>query len=65
VAAVASSLTAQTGINVTGVTVHADADTGTVTLAGHAPTAAVKSTLVAAARHTPGVRNVVDKITVN
>jgi osmotically-inducible protein OsmY len=64
VAAVASSLTAQTGINVTGITVHADASTGTVTLVGHAPTAAVKSTLIAAAHHTPGVRNVVDRIAV-
>lgn len=64
VAAVASSLTAQTGVNVSGITVRADAEAGVVTLAGHAPTAAIKSTLVAAARHTPGVRNVVDRIAV-
>lgn len=62
VAAVEAALTAQTGVNVTGIKVSADA--GAVTLSGHANTAAIKSTLVDAARHTPGVRNVVDRITV-
>jgi osmotically-inducible protein OsmY len=49
-------------VNVTGVRVKVAA--GTVTLAGDAPTGAIKSTLVAAARRTPGVRNVIDRITV-
>jgi osmotically-inducible protein OsmY len=62
IAAVESALAEQTGINVAGIAVHADA--GTVTLGGHAPTAAIRSTAVAAARKTPGVRNVVDRIAV-
>ncbi len=62
VAAVASALAAQTGINVASVRIRAD--NGTVTLAGHAATAAIKSTLLAAAKKTPGVRNVVDRIAV-
>jgi osmotically-inducible protein OsmY len=62
VAAVESSLAAQAGVNVTGVRVRANA--GTVTLTGRAPTAAIKSTLVAAAQKTPGVRNVIDRIAV-
>lgn len=62
VAGVESALTAQAGINVTSVRVTADA--GRVTLAGTAPTAAIKSTLLRSARRAPGVRNVVDRITV-
>lgn len=62
VAAVASALAAQTGVNVTGVRIRAAA--GTVTLGGHAPTAAVKATMIEAAKKTPGVRNVVDRIAV-
>jgi osmotically-inducible protein OsmY len=62
VAAVEAELTAQTGVNVAGVKVQASA--GTVTLSGHASTAAIKSTLLEAARHAPGVRNVVDRIAV-
>ncbi len=62
IAGVESALTAQAGINVTSVKVSADA--GRVTLAGTAPTAAIKSTLLSAARRAPGVRNVVDRITV-
>jgi len=62
VAAVEAALTAQAGVNVAGVVVHAR--DGTITLAGHAPTAAIKSTLVAAAAKTTGVRNVVDRIVV-
>jgi osmotically-inducible protein OsmY len=62
VAAVEAELTAQAGINVTGIKVSADA--GNVTLSGRAPTAAIKSTLVEAARHAPGVRNVVDRVAV-
>jgi osmotically-inducible protein OsmY len=62
VAAVESALTAQAGINVARIKVTAAA--GRVSLSGTAPTAAIKSTLVAAAEHTPGVRNVVDAIVV-
>jgi osmotically-inducible protein OsmY len=62
VAEVESALAAQAGVNVTGVRVKVAA--GTVTLAGDAPTGAIKSTLVAAARRTPGVRSVIDRITV-
>jgi osmotically-inducible protein OsmY len=62
VAGVEAELTAEAGINVTGIKVGANA--GTVTLSGHAATAAIKSTLVEAARHAPGVRNVVDRIAV-
>ncbi len=62
VAAVTSALAAQTGINVAGVTVHAAA--GTITLGGHADTSAIRATMVAAAKKTPGVRNVVDRIAV-
>jgi len=62
VAAVTSSLTEQAGINVTGIRVRASG--GTVTLSGNASTPAIRSTLVAAAKKTPGVRNVVDRIAV-
>jgi osmotically-inducible protein OsmY len=62
IAAVTSALTAQAGVNVGAVKVRAER--GVVTLSGTAPTAAVRSTLVAAAKHTPGVRNVVDLIAV-
>jgi osmotically-inducible protein OsmY len=62
VAAVEAQLAAQAGVNVAGIKVRASA--GTVTLSGHASTEAIKSTLVEAARHAPGVRNVVDRIAV-
>lgn len=62
VAAVAAALTAQTGVNVSGVRIRAD--DGAVTLAGHAASAALKSTMLAVAKKTPGVRNVVDRIVV-
>ena len=62
VAAVEAELAAQAGINVTAINVSANA--GSVTLSGHASTAAIKSTLVDAARHAPGARNVVDRIAV-
>ncbi|MFN2459698.1 MAG: BON domain-containing protein [Candidatus Velthaea sp.] len=61
-AAVEAALVAQAGINVTGVKVTASG--GVVTLQGHAPTDAVKSTMLGAAKKTPGVRNVVDRIAV-
>lgn len=62
VAAVESMLVAQTGVNVTGVKV--EAKDGTVTLTGHAPSAAIKSTMLEAAKSATGVRNVIDKIAV-
>ncbi|GAC1541634.1 MAG: hypothetical protein NVS2B17_19240 [Candidatus Velthaea sp.] len=62
VAAVESKLVAQTGVNVTRLKV--EAKDGTVTLTGQAPSAAIKSTMLDAAKSTNGVRNVVDKITV-
>jgi len=62
VAAVEGAMLAQTGINVTGIKV--TAKDGVVTLAGHAPTGAVKATMIAAAKKAPGVRNVVDQIAV-
>jgi osmotically-inducible protein OsmY len=61
-AAVEGRLTAQAGVNVARVKVNVDA--GRVTLSGSAPTPALKTTLLAAARQTPGVRNVVDNIVV-
>jgi hyperosmotically inducible protein len=61
-AAVEAELAAQAGINVAAIKV--DASAGSVTLSGRAATPAIKSTLVEAARHTPGVRNVVDRIAV-
>jgi len=61
-AQVEAKLVAQAGINVAGVKV--TAKSGTVTLAGHAPTAAVKSTMLEAAKSIEGVRNVVDQIAV-
>lgn len=62
VAGVESAIFAQTGINVSSVRVAAR--DGIVTLSGVAPTEAVKSTLIAAAKGAPGVRNVVVQIAV-
>jgi osmotically-inducible protein OsmY len=62
VAAVEAELAAQAGVNVTSVRVAANG--GNVTLTGRAATPAIKSTLVETARKTPGVRSVVDRITV-
>jgi osmotically-inducible protein OsmY len=61
-AAVESALLAQTGINVTGIKV--TTKDGVVTLTGHAPTAAIKATMLEAAQKAPGARNVVDHIAV-
>jgi osmotically-inducible protein OsmY len=61
-ATVEGALAAQTGVNVTDVRVKADG--GTVTLTGRVATAAIKSTMLQAAKSAPGVRNVVDRIAV-
>jgi osmotically-inducible protein OsmY len=59
---VTGAIAAQTGVNALGV--HVRAEAGTVTLEGTAPTAAVKSTIIAATRSVSGVRIIVDRITV-
>jgi osmotically-inducible protein OsmY len=59
---VTGAIAAQTGVNALGV--HVRAEAGTVTLEGDAPTAAVKTTMIAAARGVFGVRIVVDRISV-
>ena len=62
VAAVATALTEQAGINVASLQI--DASNGTVTLGGSAATSAIKSTVLATAKKTPGVRKLVDRIVV-
>jgi len=59
---VTGAIAAQTGVNALGVQVRAEG--GTITLEGHAPTAAVKTTMIAAAHSVSGVRDIVDHITV-
>jgi hyperosmotically inducible protein len=61
-AKVTTALAAQTGVNA--IDVKASARNGVVTLRGSVPTAAIKSTMLSAARKTRGVRNVIDDITV-
>jgi hyperosmotically inducible protein len=61
-AKVEGAIAAQTGINA--VRIRTSAHNGFVTLEGSAPTSAIKSTMVAAARKTSGVRNVRDDIVV-
>jgi len=61
-ARITGTLVAQTGINA--LSVHVSVRDGVVTLDGHAPTAAVKATMIAAAKGTSGVRNVDDRIAV-
>lgn len=61
-ARVAAAIAAQTGINA--ARVKASAHDGVVTLAGSAPSAAVKSTMLEAARKTSGVRTVHDDVVV-
>jgi hyperosmotically inducible protein len=61
-AKVEGAMVAQAGVNVSGVGVKTKA--GVVTLTGHVPTAAVKSTMVEAAKKADGVRNVIDQIVV-
>jgi osmotically-inducible protein OsmY len=60
--AVTGSLIAQSGINALGVKVRAHS--GAVTLSGDVKTAALKSTMVDAAKHAPGVTSVVDDLKV-
>jgi len=61
-ARITGALVAQTGINA--LSVHVGVRDGVVTLDGHAPTAAIKATMIAAAKGTSGVRNVDDRIAV-
>jgi len=61
-ARITGALVAQTGINA--LSVHVSVNGGAVTLSGHAPSAAIKATMLAAAKGTPGVRNVDDRIAV-
>jgi osmotically-inducible protein OsmY len=61
-ARITGALVAQTGINA--LSVRASVRDGVATLDGHAPSAAVKATMIAAAKGTSGVRNVVDRIAV-
>lgn len=62
VAEVEGVMAAQAGVNVSSVKV--GAKDGVVTLVGHVPTAAIKSTMVDAARKAGGVRIVIDQIAV-
>jgi hyperosmotically inducible protein len=61
-AAVRANLAGQAGVNALSVDVKAK--NGVVTLAGKVKTAAIKSTLAAAAKSTSGVKSVVDQLTV-
>ena len=61
-AAVRANLVGQAGVN--GVAIGVFAQNGTVTLSGRVKTAALRETLVSAARGTSGVRQVVDRLTV-
>jgi osmotically-inducible protein OsmY len=61
-ARITGALVAQTGVNA--LSVHVSVEGGSVTLTGHAPSAAIKSTMIAAAKGTSGVRNVADRIAV-
>jgi len=60
--AVEGSLAAQAGINA--LPVHVVAHAGAVTLSGTVDSAALASTMVAAAKKTPGVTSVVDRLSV-
>jgi hyperosmotically inducible protein len=62
VVAVDSNIAAQAGVNA--FAVHVDAHDGTVTLHGSAPTRAIDQTIVDAAKHAPGVKNVRDRLKV-
>ena len=61
-AKVAAELAAQTGVNAAGIKVSAHA--GVVTISGHAPSAAIKATMLETARKDHAVRSLVDKIAV-
>lgn len=60
--AVRANLVGQAGVN--GVGIGVSARSGVVTLSGRVKTAALRETLVSAARGTSGVRDVVDRLTV-
>jgi osmotically-inducible protein OsmY len=62
VAEVEGAMAAQAGVNVSGVKV--GAKDGVVTLVGHVPTMAIKSTMLDAARKAGGVRIVIDQMAV-
>ena len=62
-AKVAASLAGQTGLNA--FHIKTQAHDGIVTLSGALPTQAIKDTALETARHTDGVRSVVDRLTVN
>jgi osmotically-inducible protein OsmY len=62
VTAVTGALLAQSGINALGVKVRAH--DGAVTLSGSVASEALKTTMLAAAKHTAGVKSVVDGLTV-
>ncbi len=57
-----AELAAQTGVNAAGIKISAHA--GVVTLSGHAPSAAIKATMLETARNDHAVRSLVDKIAV-
>jgi hyperosmotically inducible protein len=60
--AVQASVAGQAGLNA--LSVHVDSRGGTVTLTGTVPTQAVRTTVVDAAKHTSGVKTVIDKLKV-
>jgi osmotically-inducible protein OsmY len=62
VAAVTGDLIGQTGVNAFAVKVRAH--DGTVTLSGTVKSAALRATMLEAAKHAPGVRAVVDRLAV-
>jgi len=61
-ARITGALVAQTGINA--LAVHVGVRDGVVTLDGHVPSDAIKTTMLAVAKGTAGVRNVDDRIAV-
>jgi len=61
-AKLAAELAAQTGINAAGVKL--SARNGVVTVSGHAPTSAIKATMLETIKKDSGVRSLVDKIAV-
>ena len=61
-AKVTAELAAQTGVNAAGVKVRAH--NGVVTISGHAPSAAIKATMLETARKDHAVRSLVDEIAV-
>jgi len=60
--AVQASIAGQSGLNA--LSVHVDAHGGTVTLTGTVPTRAIHATVADTAKHTSGVKKVIDKLKV-